>query len=624
MSINGHSVKYPTPAVSLTEHPAALPECEIPDDVDHAAISASGLELLPDFSEDDLTDTAIWRDSLAFTGTLRTFFKRHLILKVWRELCESKQPANFFNIPKSSHVMRLGPKTAWVEAGFTFHVKGKTPSRCSGTLGLVPSGNDQSRWKIWLLSTILEQPEGFRDVDDLQPVRSTPQSLNSHLNGYSEVPECVDCLVAGAGVAGLCMAARLQALGLSYVVVDKHATVGDVWKLDRYESLKLHTSKAYNQMPGYPSSFRPEDPYHLTTNDVAAGFQRYVKRFGIRVLSSTTLISGSYDQAERLWTLQLEHGGQVSQMRARHVVLAVGSMGVKPEMPSYPNQELFKGDIVHGLEWRNASRWQGKSGVVVGSANTAQGIIADMANADFKSVTMIQRSRTFLLPTFTFGALVDPVYNEDMPLELSDRILLGYPLPIQRLMAKAGTKMCAEQNPTYFERIEAGGFKTIRNGDLWGMMYDREGGHFFDLGAGEFIANGTVKVKSDALPVSYTGTGLEMSDGSYLDADVIVFATGYSGNIKDAATKMFGKDVGASLEEFWQCDKEGESRGAWKYVGRKCNLILNPRMKYFANRLSRPWSLVYWTWLRPRTLLLQVRCNVNQSRHRWQSVRGVH
>lgn len=106
-------------------------------------------------------------------------------------------------------------------------------------------------------------------------------------------------------------------------------------------------------------------------------------------------------------------------------------------------------------------------------------------------------------------------------------------------------------------------------------MYDREGGesaktalqemiltnsgHFFDLGSGELIANGTVKVKCDALPVAYTETGLEMSDGSHIDADVIVMATGYSGNMKDTACRIFGDKIGGSLEEFWQCDEEGES-----------------------------------------------------------------
>lgn len=123
-------------------------------------------------------------------------------------------------------------------------------------------------------------------------------------------------------------------------------------------------------------------------------------------------------------------------------------------------------------------------------------------------------------------------------------------------------------------------------------MYDREGGHFFDLGSAELIANGKVKVKCDALPAAYTETGLQMDDGSHIDADVIVLATGYTGNIRDTARKIFGDKIGDSLEEFWQCNEEGESvssalsmlqdgpvltvtltqRGAWKYIGRKCTL----------------------------------------------------
>lgn len=90
-----------------------------------------------------------------------------------------------------------------------------------------------------------------------------------------------------------------------------------------------------------------------------------------------------------------------------------------------------------------------------------------MARAGFSSITMIQRSRTFLLPTSTFGALVDPVYNSETPLPLSDRMLLGYPLPVQRLMAKAGIKMCADANAEYFDRVEAMGWDVERDGDLW-------------------------------------------------------------------------------------------------------------------------------------------------------------
>lgn len=210
-----------------------------------------------------------------------------------------------------------------------------------------------------------------------------------------------------------------------------------------------------------------------------------------------------------------------------------------------------------------------------------------MAKAGFKSITMIQRSKTFLLPASTFSALVDPVYNYDTPVALSDRMLLGYPLPVQRLMAKAGIELCADAMSEYFDRMEAQGWDIERNGDLWvcsnllfrscilsltgawqGMMYEHEGKHWLDTGSAELIANGTVKVIK-GVPVKYTENGLELSNGSLVYGDVVVCATGYTGNIKDSARKIFGDEVGDQLEEFWRCDAEGESRGAWKWTGRK-------------------------------------------------------
>ena len=563
--------KFPTTAVSLTKHPASLPQADISDDVDHNHTAATALQRLESLAVDDLAENAIWRDLLALTGTLRTFFRPKLITRVWQERLPKQSAGAFELIPDSSRLVRLGPKTCWVEARFSFDIKGDLPARCSGIIGLVPAENAAAataQWKIWLLSTILEQPHGYPDVEYLKPAR--PKAANGDTVGDTQY----DCVVIGASVAGLCMGARLQSLGLRYVVVEKQANIGDNWLLDRYESLKLHTSKGYNQMPGEPRTFRPSDPYHLGMTDLADGFQRFVETFGINVMMSLTLDSGSYSSEAKCWTLSLENAGMPVTIKAHHVVLAVGNMGVEPNMPQLPNRERFKGDVVHGIEWRNAAPWSSKRGICVGSANTAHGVIADMARANFESITMVQRSRrTFLLPSSTFGALVDPVYNDETPLSDSDRMLLGYPLPVQRLMAMAGIKMCADANPGYFDRMEAQGWKVERDGDLWGLMYDREGGHFFDLGSGELVANGTVKVRSGVVPVTYTETGLEMSDGSQIDADVIVFATGYTANVRETAKTMFGDSVGDSLEDFWQCDEEGESRGAWKYTGRKFTLL---------------------------------------------------
>jgi hypothetical protein len=48
-----------------------------------------------------------------------------------------------------------------------------------------------------------------------------------------------------------------------------------------------------------------------------------------------------------------------------------------------------------------------------------------------------------------------------------------------------------------------------------------------DVGASQLIIDGKIKLKNDAQIANFTEKGLEFTDGSTLDADVVIFATGY-------------------------------------------------------------------------------------------------
>jgi len=549
-------IKFPTPPVSVAKHPATLPEADVSDGIETEAIASAALPTLLNLRDANLTENAIWRDHLALSGTFRTIFSRDLV-KTWRYLSDKAKVTDLKITPGTCTVLRFGPKACWLQANFSFTTSGACPATCSGSLGLVPH---KGTWRIWLITTILERPHGFPDVDDLRP---GPVQIND--------PSRLDCVVIGGGVSGLGMAGRLKSLGLSYTVIDQYANVGDIWSKARYDSVKLHTSRDFNQLLGTPRTFGPEDPYYLDGHDIAKGFQKYVKTFGINIMNSTKVVSASFDTTTHLWTILAQRDGETMTLSARHLIFATGTMGNSPITPEYADRQRYQGDTIHAVRWKNATPWKGKKGIVIGSANTAHDMIADMVKADFESVTLVQRSKTWVMPSSTFSTLVDPVYNQETPTEIADRILMGYPVPVQRLIAMEGIRMCADAgpNPAFFDKLEAQGFKTERYGDLWGLLYDREGGHFFDVGAGQLIADGKVKVKSDALPVAYTETGLDFADGSKIDAHVIVFATGYKSDMKDCARRIVGEEVAEGLEEFWQCDAEGEPRGAWRDTGRE-------------------------------------------------------
>ncbi len=89
--------------------------------------------------------------------------------------------------------------------------------------------------------------------------------------------------------------------------------------------------------------------------------------------------------------------------------------------------------------------------------------------------------------------------------------------------------------------------------------------HFPDL----MSVSSQIKIKSSSLSTSYTPTGLLFADGTELLADVIIFTTGFDGNMRRAVGGFVGPEIEDQLEDFWGVDEEGELRGAWKFSGRE-------------------------------------------------------
>ena len=50
--------------------------------------------------------------------------------------------------------------------------------------------------------------------------------------------------------------------------------------------------------------------------------------------------------------------------------------------------------------------------------------------------------------------------------------------------------------------------------------------HQLDVGPSEMVADGRIKLKSDSELDKFTESGVRFEDGSHLEADVIIIATG--------------------------------------------------------------------------------------------------
>ncbi|KIW95797.1 uncharacterized protein Z519_02861 [Cladophialophora bantiana CBS 173.52] len=570
---------YPLPNL-----PCFLPAIPIPDFVDLDALAnyfSSAFEVL---SESHFLQDALWRDTFAMTGTLRTFYSAKSIAAAWKDTSAIHKPTSF-EIQGKPNLIKAGD-SHWVELRFTFETRGIPATTADDGILSVALDKD-GNWKIWIMRTVIGQLKDQPNVDKLDVVRqldgekltngtialtngittngATPNGITTNgtiPNGTTSPNVDFQCIIIGGGQAGLSVGGRLKALGVSYVVVDKYEQVGDSWA-KRYDSTRLHTIREFAHLP-FERTFPATYQEFLTKDDLAKGFREWAAKFDINVWTSTTVLSGSWISEHNTWELKIRRNGENQTITCSYIVLAVGANSRFPVAPTYENREAFRGVILHSGDYTNSKEWVGKHGVVVGSGNTAHDVADDMYSQGMASVTMVQRNPTSPEEQLL---IIPGLYNADTPTELADLMFFTGPAVITRIMAGKMLHAKIRQHPERFDALEKAGFLLDRYADMGYVVYVRQGGHYMDVGTSGKIASGLIKMKTDSLPVRWVEDGLECANGDLLRADVVVFSTGFVGNLRLLVAELLGNDVAAQVEDYWGLNEEGELRGAFKPSG---------------------------------------------------------
>lgn len=558
----------------MTYHPSAnldsisgeLPKNGAPPDVDKSTLANIAAKLMNNLDVDHLSSNAIWRDMLAFTDTFRTFYSPTQFHAVFEQLSRIKHRSKFDTTIKEPQLI----ENSWFDVDLTFTVKdGDLLGCCTAVVSLIY--DDDGSWKIWMLRTWLECYEGFGHPDKPR-LRSangrTELSPPSHDHIY-------DVVIAGGGQSGLGVAGRCQALDVDYILFDERPAIGDSWS-QRYDSLKWHTIKEYGNLP-FGRTFEADQPMLLPAKQIGAGYKNWASKQNINAQEATSVKSARWDEVCQLWTVETSGKNGEQQWRCKNLVLCIGTGHKTPVVPAWAAEtELkrsgFKGRVMHSVTYQNADDFAGKRGVVVGTANTGHDIAEDMANANMKT-TMIQRGKTWVIPGQFLVFAHQHDYNLDKPVEEADREQSTQPLKVLSELADkhihAGTKAQSQ----FYDDLEAAGFKVERYGRLFHHLFGRFGGHYVDIGNCSRIIKGEVKVKTEAV-TGLTQDGLLFEDGSHLEADLIVLATGFEHDFRKDATEIVGHEVAAQMDDFWGLDKEGEIKGYAKIAG-------HPHLFYF-------------------------------------------
>jgi putative flavoprotein involved in K+ transport len=224
-------------------------------------------------------------------------------------------------------------------------------------------------------------------------VHTTEQPRDA-VNGASRASSGrLDVAVIGAGQAGLAIGHFLARAGRRFMVLEAGESVATGWR-DRWDSLVLFTPRRYDALPGLAF---PGDPDGYPGRDeVVAYLEQYARtfelpiRFRSRVRSLTANDHGGF-------VLELDDG---SRVEADQVVVATGPFHVA-NMPGLAGElapDLFQ---AHSAAYRAPDEVPAGTVLVVGGGNTGFQIAEELSAAH--SVHLAIGSRQTPLPQRLLG-----------------------------------------------------------------------------------------------------------------------------------------------------------------------------------------------------------------------------
>jgi len=301
-------------------------------------------------------------------------------------------------------------------------------------------------------------------------------------------------VIVGAGPAGLAAAASLRARGVDATIVERGDRIGEPWR-GRYDRLHLHTIRWLSGLPGYgiPSEFG-----RWVSRDA---FVEYLERYTAhhRLEPRLGVEATSIDRSGGGWRVSTRDGA----LDARAVVVATGMSRV-PYLPAWPGS--FDGPLAHASDYRNPEPFRGHDVLVVGAGNTGAEIAVDLVEGGASRVRVAVRTPPVIVRRDTKG----------FPTQLLGIATKRVPAPVMDPVARALRRVTVpDLRPHGLPSPVAPYSQVMRTGTI----------PVVDVGFVDAVRSGAVEVV--AAVEAFDGGGVQLADGSRVEPDSVVAATGY-------------------------------------------------------------------------------------------------
>jgi cation diffusion facilitator CzcD-associated flavoprotein CzcO len=341
--------------------------------------------------------------------------------------------------------------------------------------------------------------------------------------------ERFDVVVVGAGISGIGAGVHLKdkSPDRSFVILEGREDIGGTWDLFKYPGIRsdsdMHTL-GYEFKPWKAEKSIADGPSimeYLRETVEEHDLRRHM-RFGERV------VRADWSTSNATWTVLTQRtDGTSGTFECNYLFMCAGYYSYKAGyLPEFPGRATFRGTIVHPQEWPTDLDYVNKRVVVIGSGATAVTIVPAMADSA-AHVTMLQRSPTYMVSRPDRDALAN-FLRKILPDKVAYDVTRAKNTWRQQLVYKR-TRTKPDQIKMLLlggVQLELGGKYPIKKHFL--PRYNPWDQRLCLVPNSDFFAairTGRASVVTNTIE-TFTETGILLSSGEHLAADVIVTATG--------------------------------------------------------------------------------------------------
>jgi len=384
--------------------------------------------------------------------------------------------------------------------------------------------------------------------------------------------------IIGAGFGGLAAAIELKRAGIdSFTIFERASEVGGVWQANSYPgaacdvpSVTYQFSYALNGSWSRRYGSQAEIRDYLRDTSV-----RFAVRDHIRF--ETNVESAAFDEASDRWTVTLDSG---ESAEFDIVICATGQLS-RPNLPNVPGRGSFKGAQFHSAEWDHDVELRGARVAVVGGGASAIQVVPAIAE-QAAHLTVVQRSPSWVVNKWDWR----PTWLERIPglqRTLHNVTWLWFEARYPAVLRSSRPLL------VLWERAMKVVMKrTLRDPQkLAAVTPDYRMGCNRLLLSREWyptLARDDVSVLGEGV-TAVTETGLVTASGTAVEADVIIWCTGFTATEYLAPMTVTGRD-GLAIRDAWRDGPEA-------YLGMSTPGFPNLFMVYGPNTNSLTNTIVY-------------------------------